>query len=116
MTHRRGGLTAALRAGTSRLHREAERSGVIAELLAGRAGLADYLALLGNLLPVYETMEAPDAPHQVRCLVPPALFRAAAIRTDLAAGRTVPVALSPEGAAYAASVAASGKRMVAHAY
>jgi len=83
------GPVAALRAETRELHAIAERSGVIAKLLRGRAPRRDYAMLLRNLLPVYEAMEsvmrARSGCPGFEVIVDPALFRRAAIESDLRA-------------------------------
>jgi heme oxygenase (biliverdin-producing, ferredoxin) len=77
-----------LRAATRRLHEQAERSGLIRTLLSGNASQTDYALLLRNLLPAYEAMERqlatlPDS-HPVATIRDPRLYRARAIRADLA--------------------------------
>jgi heme oxygenase len=47
-----------LREATADLHRRAERSGVIADLLHGRATRSGYALWLRNLLPAYRNLEA----------------------------------------------------------
>ena len=80
-------LSAALRNRTRDLHVRAERSGVIADILKGRATRDDYALLIRNLLPVYEVLEK----HIDRQAMSPAiapivrlgLARSDAIRNDL---------------------------------
>ena len=48
---------------TKALHVEAERSGIIRELLRGSATRDGYILLLRNLLPAYQAMEKGLARH-----------------------------------------------------
>jgi heme oxygenase len=83
----RGGLADLLKERTGPLHRQAERSGIIHDLLQGRAGRNGYGLLLRNLLPVYEALERGlDRQRNTPLLSPfvrPDLYRAAALRADL---------------------------------
>lgn len=120
------GLADRLKARTWALHREAERSGILSDLLRGRAGIDAYALLLRNLLPVYEALEAglgraPPAAPAALLFARPELCRAAALRADLAAiggpdWARLPVL--PGATRYAAEVtaAASDHRLLAHAY
>ena len=56
-------LLGALRERTRNLHMLAERSGMIADILQGRATREGYALLLRNLLPVYQTLEQQLARH-----------------------------------------------------
>lgn len=80
-------LLAELRAATRDLHRVAERSGVICELLKGRASHRQHALLLRNLLPAYEAMEQALLRHAgispLGALAEPAVFRSKAITADL---------------------------------
>ncbi len=116
-----------LRAATRRLHRQAERSGLIRILLAGNASAADYTLLLRNLLPAYEAMErhldALPAGHPVVTIRDPRLYRADAIRRDLTSlcgDAWCELPLSNAGAEYAQRIASlgcgSGLRIAAHCY
>lgn len=117
-----------LRHSTRALHRQAERSGYVAEILRGRAEPLGYALLLRNLHPAYATLEAALAgagghPALAPLRHPP-LQRAAPLARDLTAlagpdwHHTLP--LLPAGARYAAAVAAAGGRdgvrLVGHAY
>jgi len=135
-------LLEALRERTKALHTQAERSGIIAEILHGRGTRAGYALLLRNLLPVYATMEAELARHHgssgtgsVFC---PELNRAAAIGSDLGhlldtwsstsqgtsqgtwqdTWQELP--LLPAACDYVAAISAAsaggGQRLIAHAY
>jgi heme oxygenase len=117
-------LSLALRESTRVVHKRAEGSGVIRDLLAGTAGRGAYLLLLRNLEPVYTAMErrvgaAGDGP--LRELTRPALYRAAALARDLqhlAGGRwRDELPLLATGAAYARRVEeVSVAGLAAHAY
>lgn len=118
------GLAEALRLGTAALHEQAERSGIVREIMRGRVSLAGYALYLRNLLPAYQAMEAGLARHAampaLACLPHAGLARAPAMLRDLAV-------LDPEGklpvleagAAYARQVglaADSGAELIGHAY
>lgn len=82
------GLAARLKDATRDLHRQAERSGVIAELMQGRISRETYCLLLRNLQPIYAALEAGlDAHHptdpNVQRLWRPELRRLAALEQDL---------------------------------
>jgi heme oxygenase len=122
------GLADLLRRRTRSLHVEAERSGVIADLLGGRIDRTVYAVFLRNLLPAYRQMEAGlercRALPGIGALALPAVYRAAAIEADLAVlggpdwQNDLP--LLPEGEHYAARVAAAaegdGTGLIGHAY
>jgi heme oxygenase len=121
------GLAAALRARVDTLHRTAERSGIVAAILTGRASREDYARLLRNLLPAYQAMEAGLERHRHRPalgpLAVPGLYRGGAIARDLdaLAGPGWPDMPVLEAAArYARAVEAAaeadGARLIAHAY
>lgn len=79
-------LSAALRVRTHDLHRQAERSGIVARILAGRATRTAYALLLRNLQPVYRIVEARVHARPTRtlaALLPASLHRLAAIESDL---------------------------------
>lgn len=82
-------LSQRLREETAELHRTAERSGIMFDLLRGRLERPAYVALLRDLLEVYAALEArleasagERALHAIRDR---ALYRADALRDDLAA-------------------------------
>jgi len=116
-------LAETLRDATAGLHREAERSGVIHDLLTRRADRAAFATLLRNLLPVYEALEAGLERHRetplLGRLARPELYRSAALRADLAEFGGNPPVLG-EGLAYAARVAEAasgdGAGLLAFAY
>jgi heme oxygenase len=113
---------------TKSLHVEAERSGIIRELLRGRATRDGYILLLRNLLPAYQAMEQGLAGHLetpgIGALARYRLDRAPAIESDLVAlygkawRRDVP--LLPAGDNYARRIReaakGNGARLIAHAY
>ena len=121
-------LSARLREGTRHLHTQAERAGLMPALLRGELPLPRYLAMLRELLAIYEALEAalqrPEAPafdaalsrrqalqHDVDCLQ-----RQAADGVDpddaLADGR-----LLPPTRAYVAHLRSLPTRLLAaHAY
>ena len=74
-------LSSILRLRTAAVHRRAEQSGIIADILAGKASRLGYALLLANLLPAYEALEQQIIGGQAR----PELDRVAAIEADLLA-------------------------------
>lgn len=122
------GLAAALRERTRALHVQAERSGMVREVLAGRASRHGYALLLRNLMPAYGRLEEGLERHRrapgVHAFALPALYRARAIAADLEdlCGPAWPCALPllPAGERYAGQVARAaagdGSRLIAHAY
>jgi heme oxygenase len=80
-------LVTALREGTIELHREAERAGIMRELLRGRVTRGEYCALLRNLHALYATLEASLLRHAavpaISLISLPVLARAAALASDL---------------------------------
>jgi heme oxygenase (biliverdin-producing, ferredoxin) len=119
-------LSSALRERTRDLHVQAERSGMIADIVAGRATQAGYALLLRNFLPVYEALEQHLSRHAaspvVGSIVRPELARASAIEADLNAlsaeayaAPVLPAAVSYVQAIELAS-AGDGARLIAHAY
>lgn len=81
------GLAARLKDATRELHRQAERSGVMAELMQGRICRETYCLLLRNLQPTYAALEAGLDAHaldpNVQRLWRPELRRLAALEQDL---------------------------------
>ena len=118
------GLSDLMMARTAGLHREAERSGVMREMLRGSIDRAGYALFLRNLLPVYDAMERalehPDRDPCLALIANPALYRAAALRADLQHFADVDAAaeadLVPSAARYAARVGMGGAGLIAHAY
>lgn len=119
-------LLEAFRERTRDLHTRAERAGIIADVLHGRASRAGYALFLRNLLPVYQTIEREMARHAgsllLGQLVRPELSRAAAIAADLhELGLNSSAAmLSPATLNYVDAITAAGQgdgsRLIAHAY
>jgi len=117
----------ALYFGTKALHAEAERSGIIRDLLRGDASRAGYILLQRNLLPAYQALERGLERHShepaLTALAAYRLNRAPALAADLDAlcdGDFTAVPLLPAGEAYAQRIAAcaegDGARLIAHAY
>jgi heme oxygenase (biliverdin-producing, ferredoxin) len=122
------GLAAALRERTRLLHVRAERTGIVREVLAGRASRQGYALLLRNLLPAYARLEAGLEEHRlapgVRAFAQPAVYRSHALAADLevlcGADWRSALPLLPAGARYARQVGRAargdGARLIAHAY
>jgi heme oxygenase len=122
------GLAERLRLETSDLHREAERSGVMDDLLHGRLARAGYIALLRNLHALYAALEAALGSHRGDAMIgavqAPALLREAALVSDLdvlhGAGWREQIPVAPAAAGYVArlrALAGAGSHaLVAHAY
>ena len=126
------GLADRMRQCTAELHAQAERSGVVREILAGQISAARYALYLRNLLPAYRELERglvhahthARAQPGLGALCRPEIFRAPAIESDLIrlTGRdgAERLPLLPEGVAYARRVAAAGagdaSLLIAHAY
>ena len=121
-------LADVLRERTRVVHSRAERSGIVSQILRGRADRYGYALFLRNLLPAYRELEMGLRAHReaagLRWLFEPALFRARAVESDLASivgaawERTVP--LLPAGRDYARRVAEVARetptRLISHAY
>jgi heme oxygenase (biliverdin-producing, ferredoxin) len=122
------GLADQFREGTRELHSRAERSGIVREILRGRADRHGYSLFLRNLLPAYHELETGLQMHReapgVRWLFEPEVFRAGALESDLASicgvGWERHVPLLPSGQHYAQRVADVARhapaRLIAHAY
>lgn len=121
-------LVDALRARTQQLHRTAERSGIVRQILQGEIGRDAYALFLRNLLPAYEALERGLERHAhtpaMRSLVRPCLYRASSLRVDLDAlcGNRWESALPvlPAARRYAERVASvaegDGAGLIAHVY
>lgn len=118
----------ALRERTRDLHIEAERSGIVADVLRRRASRHGYILLLRNILPVYQQLERgltclSDRPalHEI---ARPELFRSRALEADLLVlfgpGWDLSLPILPSSRTYADQVASAakgdGSRLIAHAY
>ena len=113
---------------TKTLHLEAERSGIIRDLLRGSAHRDGYILLLRNLLPAYQAMEQGLARHRktpgIGALANFRFDRAPAIESDLAAlcgeAWQHDIPLLPAGDRYARRITeaaqGNGARLIAHAY
>jgi heme oxygenase (biliverdin-producing, ferredoxin) len=113
---------------TKTLHVEAERTGIIRDLLRGEASREGYVLLLRNLLPAYQAMERGLERHRgspgLGALARYRLDRAPAIQSDLNAicgkRRSRDIPLLTVGEVYAERVAGAaegdGARLIAHAY
>jgi heme oxygenase (biliverdin-producing, ferredoxin) len=103
-----------LKAATWDLHARAERSGIIADILAGRVSRLGVALLLRNLLPVYQVLDGSVLGH-------PTLARSGAIGADLLMlSPDADLPLLPEGVAYADQVRCAGmgdgSGLLGHAY
>jgi heme oxygenase len=120
-------LALRLRRETKQNHTEAERSGIMRRLLTRTLDLGTYVALLRNLLPIYQALELEMERHQGDPVVSPfwhsGLARAEALREDLTAlgGPAWPaLPVLPETEQYVQQIHAAASRdpalLVAHAY
>jgi heme oxygenase len=121
-------LASSLQIRTRALHRRAERSGVIADMLGGRVSRRDYAHFLRNLLPAYRAMELGLEKHRktpgVREMARPEIYRSRALEADLlaleGANWRQALPLMPAGARYEACVSAAadgdGMDLIGHAY
>jgi heme oxygenase len=120
-----GPVTSRLRAATWPLHRQAERSALMRQLLAGEFDHEVYVSLLSSLHVIYTALESAldrCAHHpRVSGVVDPALYRGAALTCDLlalAGGRPPQPATVARG--YAARIDAlvsrAPVRLLGHAY
>ncbi|MBI5128791.1 MAG: biliverdin-producing heme oxygenase [Rhodopseudomonas palustris] len=121
-------VVTALYVRTRALHLEAERTGVVAEILRGGASREGYALLLRNLHPAYREIEDGIERHRNSPILAPLarwrLARTSAIAADLTALAGPDWAaqwpLLPEGEAYARTISRAaegdGSRLIAHAY
>lgn len=121
-------LPSRLRLGTRELHTAAERTGLMAGLLAGRIERAAYCALLRNLHAIYAALEAalarPQRHPAVAAFDQPAWRREAALAADLRRLHGLQwqaeIALQPAAAGYVRRLQDLGDRgdvvLIAHAY
>lgn len=83
------GLAERLRTATATIHAEAERAGIMRELVRGRLGRGAYCGLLRNLYEIYATLEAALDGHAVHPFLSAfelqGLRRRAALTADLRA-------------------------------
>ena len=113
---------------TKTLHVEAERTGIIRDLLRGEATREGYILLLRNLLPAYQAMEQGLERHRgspaLGRLAEYRLDRAPALESDLVAlcgerwSQGIPLLAAGELYARRIEKAAEGDgtRLIAHAY
>lgn len=112
---------------TKTLHTEAERSGIIRDMLRGEASREGYILLQRNLLPAYQALEAGLEAHRdhplLATLAAYRLDRATALKADLEAlcgGDFAQVPVLAEGTAYAKRIEdaakGDGELLIAHAY
>jgi heme oxygenase len=119
-------LLGALRERTRDLHTQAERSGIIADILHGRATRDGYALMLRNLLPVYQMLEEQLARDASSPLVGPIvraeLARTGAIKADMKyfSAETTSASLLPATVNYVKAIeqasGGDGGRLIAHAY
>lgn len=125
-------LTDALREGTHSLHQTAERTGIVAAILAGTATRRGYELLLCNLIDAYQALERSldeharcNPRHGVGRVALRALYRSPSLVADLAelSGPDAIESLErlPAGAAYANRIYAvagehHGAALIGHAY
>jgi len=117
-----------MRRRTAELHRRAEQTGIIAQILRGDVNSSAYALYLRNLVPAYTHMEArlSQLPHDhtlaaINCRL---LYRASALQQDLQqmAGSNWPTALTalPVSDLYARRVVTAAdvapQLLLAHAY
>lgn len=122
------GVVTELYVRTKTLHREAERSGIIRDIMRGDARREGYVLLLRNLLPAYQALEQGLQQHSRSPILGPlasyAFARAPAIASDLAAlagarwETTLPLLAAGERYANRIAVAAKGDGalLIAHLY
>jgi heme oxygenase len=120
-------LSSRLRAQTKALHVQAERTGIMAHLLRGRATLPAYAALMVSLQEIYSALEdglaTQGSDAVLGTLLAPGFARTTAIATDLRALSALGVALPPaasEARSYAAHLRDLTRidppRLIAHAW
>lgn len=84
-----GSLAARLRQDTKTYHTEAERSGIMRQLLTRSLDKSTYVALLQNLIPVYTALETELTRYmkdpRIAPFFHPGLARTAALKADIAA-------------------------------
>jgi heme oxygenase (biliverdin-producing, ferredoxin) len=122
------GIVTALYLRTKSLHVEAERTGIIRDLLRGDASHEGYILLLRNLLPAYQAMERGLERHRgspaLGALADYRLDRATALESDLMTlcgdrwKERIPLLAAGQIYANRIEMAAEGDgtRLIAHAY
>ena len=120
-------VVTALYLGTKVLHTEAERSGIINDMLRGDVSRKGYVLLQRNLQAAYQALEAGLESHRdtpvLAALAQYRLDRASAMEADLNVlcdGDFSAVPMLPAGEAYAKRIAdaakGDGELLIAHAY
>ncbi|PZA13495.1 biliverdin-producing heme oxygenase [Rhodopseudomonas palustris] len=121
-------VVTALYVRTRQLHLEAEKSGILADILHGTAGRDSYTLLLRNLHPAYRALEAGIERHRDNPILAPLaahpLARTPAIESDLVALAgaewTERLPVLPAAEAYAERITevseGDGSLLIAHAY
>ncbi len=121
-------LTGIMRERTHALHTRAERSGIVNDVLRGKASRYGYGLLLRNLLPAYRCLESGLEAHRRSPAVSAAarreLYRAPALASDLKAlvgpewETALPLLAAGEEYAQRVAIAAEddGTGLIAHAY
>jgi heme oxygenase len=121
-------LSEVLRQRTRSVHAEAERTGLVADILHRRADRNGYALFLRNILPAYETLEAGLSKRSehpvVAAFARRALYRSESLRADIlrihGAGWRRSLPLLDSALRYADQVARAasgdGIRLVPHAY
>jgi heme oxygenase len=120
-------VVTALYLGTKTLHTEAERSGIISDMLRGGVSRAGYILLQRNLMAAYQALEAGLESHRdtpaLAALASYRLDRASAMQADLNAmcdGDFSAVPMLAAGDAYVKRIEnaakGDGELLIAHAY
>jgi heme oxygenase len=120
-------VVTALYTSTKSLHTDAERSGIIRDMLRGDVSRAGYVLLQRNLLPAYRALEAGLDSHRdtpaLAALAKYQLDRASAMESDLNVmcdGDFSAVPMLPAGEAYMKRIEEAakgdGELLIAHAY
>jgi heme oxygenase (biliverdin-producing, ferredoxin) len=120
LPHDASALPQRLKAATRELHARAERSGVMARLLAGTISRSAYVALLGNLHAIYAALEPVTDTAATGTSLFASLERSAALEADLCAFGAANPALVPATLEYVERLhalrATGAHRVWAHVY
>ena len=127
-SERAGGLCLLMAEATRELHRQAERTGFIHDLIHRRATISGYTLFLRNLLPAYRALETGLSRHRwlagFDAFGAAHLYRSDTIESDLLAihgpGWMSEIALLPAGIDYTRRIervsADDPQRLIGHAY
>jgi heme oxygenase len=127
-TERAGGLCSLMAEATRDLHRQAERTGIIDDLIHRRATISAYTLFLRNLLPAYRALESGLSRHRrlagVHAFAGTQLYRSDAIESDLLAihgpGWMSELPLLPSAIDYVGRIerlsTEDPQRLIGHAY